>query len=732
MRLKVTVAKAFELPAMDNNGLSDPFVELWVVNSKLNKYLEPPKNPSDIKKTKIIMKELNPVFNETFEFDFPVNREQFKALKSSTSTSEDAVEEEINSDDEDENEFNSDPMDALLMIRVMDWDKFTKNDFIGFVMIQVFGLNLKPKQKQKRIYPLVGSDQGKIELIFEAIPSPEEEELARQHSQSFYEKPITHLFENTLMTVGPVVGFVKSTSARILVECSTRMPKEDPLQVVCYPIAPRTHLEKRRDYLEKRFFHLHLNDTRSSYHKNILKQLHYSTSRKELEKVPEHEIIKKNVVIPHANIPFGFTIEGLKPDYVYRVEFLNILNRRNRFAIVKTMVDDSIENISERPHHLNVSVVSCNLIERRIPDRDIWERMLERGDEIDVLLHVGDQIYSDCGHNAFDEAVRICDGRTKLTPNEENEIKELYRKYYRLNWNHPPTRKLLAQVSNLMILDDHEIRDDWGSDACDRDKNSVEYYIGTLARQVYWEYQRQLRDEADIYDPTVTTQLSQKHEGYYQIYGDYGILFFDLRAARSFLHEQAGDKVFLTQPQWDDLREWLFNGELAAPKIKALICVCSVPLVFLTKKMTDTLPKITSKLSDMRDHWNYGKNYDEQIGILELIKKWKQSQPNREALFVGGDVHIGGVTEIRHNDELIFKQLTSSSVSNNEFDWATGLSMEFMLKFSSELKDGWSFKHLKWTRKRNYGLIHVATGDNPKPVMNPYINTYLKSYIYYQ
>ena len=43
-------------------------------------------------------------------------------------------------------------------------------------------------------------------------------------------------------------------------------------------------------------------------------------------------------------------------------------------------------------------------------------------------------------------------------------------------------RKVLAQVSSLMILDDHEIRDDWGSDECDRDKNSTEYYIGTLAR----------------------------------------------------------------------------------------------------------------------------------------------------------------------------------------------------------------------------------------------------------
>src|SRR3989338_3434043 len=91
MLFRVTVLKCSNLPSMDTNGFSgnyhslilffnyliyyliyhlDPFVQLWVVNSKTNKYLEPPKNPADIKQTKTIMKNLNPIFNETFEFDF--------------------------------------------------------------------------------------------------------------------------------------------------------------------------------------------------------------------------------------------------------------------------------------------------------------------------------------------------------------------------------------------------------------------------------------------------------------------------------------------------------------------------------------------------------------------------------------------------------------------------------------------------------------------------------------
>ena len=49
---------------------------------------------------------------------------------------------------------------------------------------------------------------------------------------------------------------------------------------------------------------------------------------------------------------------------------------------------------------------------------------------------------------------------------------------------------------------------------------------------MYWEYQRQLRDDSDMYNPEVTSKMFKKHEAYYQIYGDYAILFFDLRAAR--------------------------------------------------------------------------------------------------------------------------------------------------------------------------------------------------------
>jgi len=257
---------------------------------------------------------------------------------------------------------------------------------------------------------LVGPDQGTIELTFEAIP----DESARSNpSASFYDKTTNEMMEETLMTVGPVVGLVTSTSARVLVECAKARPATNPLQVHCYPIGERSHLELRDDYIQQRLLHLHLHDTHGMYHQSILKKSILSTSEEtarliSMDENLEKDVIKMNVVVPKANVPVAFTINGLKPDYIYRVEFPGIYNEKTRVAIIKTMVDNNIGNISQMPHHLNVACLSCNLIERRVPDKDVWERIVEKVDEIDVLLHMGDQIYSDCGHHSWNESVRVC------------------------------------------------------------------------------------------------------------------------------------------------------------------------------------------------------------------------------------------------------------------------------------------------------------------------------------
>jgi phosphodiesterase/alkaline phosphatase D-like protein len=82
----------------------------------------------------------------------------------------------------------------------------------------------------------------------------------------------------------------------------------------------------------------------------------------------------------------------------------------------------------------------------------------------------------------------------------EEKVLKILRDQYRKTWAHPSTRRALANVPNQMMVDDHEIRDDWGWREEDWDPNTVkpDYFYGCCARRVYYEYQRQLRDDIDF------------------------------------------------------------------------------------------------------------------------------------------------------------------------------------------------------------------------------------------
>jgi hypothetical protein len=396
------------------------------------------------------------------------------------------------------------------------------------------------------------------------------------------------------------------------------------------------------------------------------------------------------------NRPAVFQLNNLSPETEYTLTFQ---------GVSAGYPESRVRTFGIKLDKLNVAAVSCNYLGRR-GRTDLWRDLLDRyvkpGD-VDLLLHVGDQIYGD---SVFARALTVIKANKIPTkPAQDKFILEAYRELYRAWWSEKSTRDVLANVSNLMIWDDHEIRDDWGSKDTDWDKNSIEFRIGTLARQVYREYQRQLWDDFNI-DATPATGEEQ----HWHRWGSIGVLFVDQRGGRSFGREPS--RPYLSKLQWDKIVAELGSGDLS--KVRALIVITSVPLCYLGSRTTDYG---TGLADDLYDHWSHPKHAKEQIEMLRLLRRWKdESKGQRELLVVGGDVHVGGYTHIEHEGATIFNQLITSPITNHRPKWYEFYGLKILTELEEKLTSSYSYEHHDLTNKRNYGiiLVRVPTSGTPR------------------
>ena len=423
---------------------------------------------------------------------------------------------------------------------------------------------------------------------------------------------------------------------------------------------------------------------------------------------------------PHVlvkGIPQVFCFKGLRPGTRYAVYVEGFKH-----------VHSSFKTFPSQPtlaHRLNFAIVSCNKLRTTqkvvTQSDDVWAALAEmiQHDELDMALHLGDQVYADDDYGAFQQgkveksvAMEHCTflkamellGKTPKGEWESKRLKvlDMYRQEYRNTWGHPKTREALANIPNIMIYDDHEIRDDLGDKPEDFDPNSKMYFIAECGRRAALEYQRVLHDDIDLSHPTHIPDMLRENHVLHRM-GEYCIVMADCRAAKTF-HAIPGDpQPFLTSHQFQDLQTALAaGGEFWDSTM--MIFATQVPMIFMGRKMTE---RIAKKLDDFEGMWAYKDHEYEQMAMLNLLYDWTQQRPGRRIVLNGGDVHLGGLADLYRKGQFWGRQMTTGPISNATL---TGMQLAVtnaIRQKGSDMPLGWKFQTRPFLGARNFGVIRT-------------------------
>ncbi len=344
-----------------------------------------------------------------------------------------------------------------------------------------------------------------------------------------------------------------------------------------------------------------------------------------------------------------------------------------------------LEALDERRGALSFALASCRYA-ATVVDREAADGMLGRlralvangaPDRPALLLLVGDQIYADATAGTFD-------------PKTSRE--RFYESYHEA-WSAPNARAIMRELPTYMMMDDHEVDDNWM-------RGEVDPQTRIWGLRAFRGYQW-------LHSPRNAPRLTDGCERHFYCFDAAGFPFFvcDTRGTR-----RAGARI-MEPAQLRALKAWL--GRNRRREHQKFIASPSLVVPFRKDAGRQGHPYPEAYLR-RSDGWEA---FPESLrGLMAWILKWRI----RNVVFLCGDAHVSMASRIwfeRDGQPLdLGTRCVVSSPLYAPFPFANSRAEEFANAGEFELGGGWTMRYAiegKMIEQDNFAVVHADASVAP-------------------
>jgi phosphodiesterase/alkaline phosphatase D-like protein len=350
---------------------------------------------------------------------------------------------------------------------------------------------------------------------------------------------------------------------------------------------------------------------------------------------------------------------------------------------------------------------------KKIEDKNaLWTNMSREHEQkpFHLLLMGGDQVYADSIWETVPSIIRWAEKswgkrkKAKFTQEMHFQVQKFYFDLYCTRWAQAEPAKMLARVPTLMMWDDHDIFDGWGSYPEDQQTCMVYRGIFKQAREHFRVFQLRKEPEdmlgADPNNPDDEHFKNPPSLSHFRQLGNIAIAALDMRSQRT-------QYQVLGEDSWEEFLGWM-NGQ---EELQHLLVMSSIPVVHpdfsMVEALLGILPGQQDLEDDLKDHWHSRTHKSERMRFIHRLLEFSAEKKTRVTL-LSGDVHVAaiGVIESMRSGRAgenanVINQLTSSAIVHPPPPGIVLHGLELFCKSTEDVDRGITARMLKFPGARH-------------------------------